>query len=99
MVKWENLCKHEEFGGLSFSDTRIRRLNTALRWVPVMLLEMGKVNFSYLDVWLWRCPLKLLFPGIFPCSEQQSETVAGAVVILLSPGLLGLLKGKNGKIC
>jgi hypothetical protein len=33
MVKWEVLCKPKEFGGMGFSDTRIRNICLLSRWV------------------------------------------------------------------
>jgi hypothetical protein len=33
MVKWEVLCKPKEFGGMGFSDTRIRNICLLSKWI------------------------------------------------------------------
>jgi hypothetical protein len=45
MVKWEVLCKPKEFGGMGFSDTRIRNICLLSRWI--FRLENDSQDLSY----------------------------------------------------
>jgi hypothetical protein len=33
IVRWEVLCKPKEFGGMGFSDTRVRNIYLLSRWI------------------------------------------------------------------
>jgi hypothetical protein len=33
MVKWEELCKPKDFGGLGFADTRVRNVYLLSKWI------------------------------------------------------------------
>ena len=44
MVKWDNMCKPKQFGGLGFVDTRARNIALLTKWF--MKLEQGDQDLS-----------------------------------------------------